>query len=97
MPQILIIPVIYNQKERLGIVGIAAGFYPRPIKQLLNIFRSIATTINLYDALMLDQGSTVNSHLFNKNRNQWNSENILESERFIFLNQSGAIITVIRI
>lgn len=84
MPQILIIPVIlesdkrYGLKEQLKYAGIPADFYPRLIKQLLNIFRRIVTTINLYDALMLDRGSTVNSRLFNKSRNQWNSKYILE-------------------
>jgi archaemetzincin len=83
MPQILIIPVIlesdelHSQKELLRYAGIATDFYPRLIKQLLSIFRRIVITINLYNPLMLDQGSTVNSRLFNKSRNQWNSKNIL--------------------
>jgi archaemetzincin len=84
MPKILIIPVIlesdrlYNYSERLSYTEILADFYPRLIKQLLNIFGRIVTTINLYDAIVLDRGSTVYSRLFNKSRNQWNSKYILE-------------------
>jgi len=85
MPKILIIPVIpesdrlYNQNEQVRYHrAIKVDFYPRLVKQLQNIFGRIITTINLYDALILYRDSTVNSHLFNKSRNQWNSENILE-------------------
>lgn len=84
MPQILIIPVIlesdkpHNYSEWMSYTEIPADFYPRLIRQLLNIFRRIVTTINLYDAIMLEQGTTVNSCLFNKSRNQWNSKYILE-------------------
>jgi archaemetzincin len=83
MSQILIIPVIldsnqYNQNERLSYSGIAADFYPMLIKQLQNIFGRVVTSINLHDALILDGDSIVNSHLFDKNRNQWNSKKILQ-------------------
>ena len=81
MLQILIIPVILESnkprsvKEQLKYAEIpAADFYSRLIKQLLNIFR-IVTTINIYDTLVLDRGSTL---LFSKSRNQWNSRYILE-------------------
>jgi hypothetical protein len=58
--KILMIPIIlesdklHSHKERPRYVGIAADFYPRPIKQLLNIFRRRVTTIDLYDPLILD-------------------------------------------
>jgi archaemetzincin len=87
MPQfhtkIMIVPVIlesdklHSHKERQYAGTIAADFYPRLIKQLLNIFNTLVTTINVYDSLMLDKGSTANSRLFNNSKNQWNSESIL--------------------
>ena len=78
----MIVPVVLesdklrSHKEWQYAGTIATDFYPRLIKQLLNIFNTIVTTINVYDSLML--GSTANSHLFNNSKNQWNSENILE-------------------
>jgi archaemetzincin len=83
MSQILIIPVIldpnqYNQNERPSYPGIATDFYPILIKQLQNIFGRAVTSITLHDVLILDRDAIVNSHLFNKNRNQWNSEKILQ-------------------
>lgn len=83
MSQILIIPVVsdsdpYDKNKVLSYSGIAADFYPRLIKQLQNIFGRIVISINLHDALILDRNSLINSLLFDKNRNQWNSENILQ-------------------
>jgi archaemetzincin len=83
MSQILIIPVVldsdqYNKNKGQSYSGIPEDFYPTLIKQLQNIFGKIVITINLHDALILDRDSLVNSHLFDKNRNQWNSENILQ-------------------
>jgi archaemetzincin len=70
---------LYSHNERTRLPKILeADFYLRLIKHLQSIFRRMVTTINLYDTLMIDQGSTVNSQLFNKSRNQWNSKNILE-------------------
>jgi archaemetzincin len=83
MSQILIIPVIldpnqYNQNKRLRYPEIATDFYSILIKELQNIFGRVVTSINLHDALIIDRDSIVNSHLFDKTRNQWNSEKILQ-------------------
>src|SRR5512145_1299925 len=86
MPQfhtkIMIVPVIlesdklHSHKERQP-AGTASDFYPILIKQLLNIFSTIVTTIKVYDSLILDKGAKANSRLFNNIKNQWNSESIL--------------------
>jgi archaemetzincin len=85
MPQILIIPVIlefyklYNQNEQERYHStMEADIYPGLINKLVDIFTGILTTINLCDTLILDHDSIVNSHLFDKSINRWNSDNILK-------------------
>jgi archaemetzincin len=58
--------------------GILSYFYPTLVKQLLNAFYGIVTTIDVSDPLMLEQSDKENSHLFSSRRNQWRSERIFE-------------------
>jgi archaemetzincin len=83
MHKILIVPIILESNKLLldtknEYVGypraIEAGFYPRLIKELQNIFSGIVKNVSLYYPLMLDR----HGYLFNKSRNQWNSKAILE-------------------
>ncbi|MGI0045217.1 MAG: archaemetzincin family Zn-dependent metalloprotease [Nitrososphaeraceae archaeon] len=53
-------------------------FYPTLIKQLLKTFNGVVTAIGVTNSLMLDESSTTNLYLFNKSRNQWISERVLE-------------------
>jgi archaemetzincin len=85
MSKILIVPVVLesdklnSQNEYVRYPRtIEADFYPRLIKELQNNFREIGNLVSLYDPLMLDRDTIVNSHLFNKSRNQWYSKNSLE-------------------
>ena len=87
MSEILIVPVILesdivqNQDENMKRPStLGADFYLLMINQLENIFmkNAVVTTISLYDALVIDQSSAVNSNLLNKTRNQWNSEKVLK-------------------
>jgi archaemetzincin len=92
MPQsltkgIILLPIFKTDKlhtnkeirnQNVGTVAILSHFYPTLVKQLLEAFYGVVTIIDVSNSLTLDESSTINLHLFDKSRNQWISERILE-------------------
>jgi predicted Zn-dependent protease len=88
LTNIIILPLVLKTKKLLtdkkirnqnvGTTAILSESYPKVIKQLLNPFYGVVTSIDVSDRLTLDQSSTANLHLFNNSRNQWISERVLE-------------------
>lgn len=83
--RIVIVPVITNyiemsEVERNEKVAhtVLSESYPLLVEQLPISFKRTVTTVDVNDPLILDRSSTTNSDLFDKTRNQWNSEMILK-------------------
>jgi archaemetzincin len=76
LTNIIIVPLFL--KTNRPSTAILSQVYPELVKQFLDTFLGIVTTIDVSDPLTLDQNNKADSHLFNNSRNQWISERILE-------------------